>query len=151
MRARPGHLGLAGYRLPTEAEWEYACRAGMEAARPYGRSVELMTRYGWSLRNSGNRAHPVGRLKPNGLGLFDTLGNVMEWVDDPPRPADPCRAVDVEPPGRPAYTGPADRHPRGGAFTSPPGLLRSGCRFLNPGDYRQGVVGFRLARTVTRP
>ncbi len=68
-----------GYRLPMEAEWEYACRAGAASARPYGRAVGWLSEYGWSGANSGLVLHPVGRLKPNDLGLFDMLGNVWEF------------------------------------------------------------------------
>jgi formylglycine-generating enzyme required for sulfatase activity/tRNA A-37 threonylcarbamoyl transferase component Bud32 len=83
MRIKPGHLKLTGYRLPTEAEWEYACRSGSVVARYFGRSEELLPRYVWFWKNSEERAWPPGRKRPNDLGLFDTLGNVYEWVEDP--------------------------------------------------------------------
>lgn len=82
MRIKAGHLKLMGYRLPTEAEWEYGCRSGSVVARYYGRSEELLPRYGWYLKNGDARAWPVGRLRPNELGLFDTLGNTLEWVEE---------------------------------------------------------------------
>jgi formylglycine-generating enzyme required for sulfatase activity len=65
------------YRLPTEAEWEYAVRAGDSFCR-YGPLVEVA----WFRDNSGGTTHPVGEKKPNGFGLYDTLGNVWEWVQD---------------------------------------------------------------------
>ena len=65
------------YRLPTEAEWEYAARAGDSSCR-YGPLVEVS----WFHDNSGGTTHPVGGKKPNGFGLYDTLGNVWEWVQD---------------------------------------------------------------------
>ena len=65
------------YRLPTEAEWEYAARAGNSSCR-YGPLVEVA----WSRDNSGGKTHPVGEKKPNAFGLHDTLGNVWEWVQD---------------------------------------------------------------------
>src|SRR5262249_22813917 len=68
-----------GYRLPTEVEWEYICRAGTETARPFGSSEELIPRYGWTWLNSKERTSPGGRLLPNEFGLFDILGNVWEW------------------------------------------------------------------------
>jgi formylglycine-generating enzyme required for sulfatase activity/tRNA A-37 threonylcarbamoyl transferase component Bud32 len=75
-------LKKTGYRLPTEAEWEFACRAGTVTSRPYGESPKPLPGYAWSAENSGNRTHPVGLLKPNDLGLFDMLGNALEWTAD---------------------------------------------------------------------
>ena len=73
----------SGYRLPTEAEWEYVCRAGAVTSRYYGGSRRLLPRYAWYLQNSPKtQASPCGRLKPNELGLFDLLGNVYEWCQD---------------------------------------------------------------------
>src|SRR5205823_2434123 len=71
-----------GYRLPTAVEWECACRAGTVTARPYGRGLELLDRYAWSLRNGRDQLWPCGRLKPNDLGLFDILGNALEWCQE---------------------------------------------------------------------
>ena len=82
MKIKRNHLKLTGYRLPTEAEWEYACRAGSVVGRYYGRTEELLPRYGWYQKNAEDHAWPVGRLRPNDLGLFDTLGNALEWVED---------------------------------------------------------------------
>ena len=75
-------LKRTGYRLPTEAEWEYACRAGTVTSRYYGVSVELLGKYAWYQANSQDHAWPGGSLLPNDLGLFDMLGNVFEWVQD---------------------------------------------------------------------
>jgi eukaryotic-like serine/threonine-protein kinase len=75
-------LNRTGYRLPTEAEWEYAGRAGAVTSRYYGVSVELLGKYAWYLTNSQGHAHPAGNLIPNDLGLFDILGNVYEWCQD---------------------------------------------------------------------
>src|SRR5262249_8151584 len=77
-----GYLKRMGYRLPTEAEWEYACRAGTETSHAHGRSQALLASYAWYDRNAENRAHAVGRLRPNDLGLFDMLGNAAEWCQD---------------------------------------------------------------------
>jgi formylglycine-generating enzyme required for sulfatase activity len=83
MRAKPDFLNKRGYRLPTEAEWEYACRAGAVTARPYGETEELLGYYAWHARNPGDRAmRPVGSLKPNDFGLFDMLGNASERCHD---------------------------------------------------------------------
>ena len=73
-------LAATGYRLPTEAEWEYACRSGTITSRYYGDSTDLLDKYAWYQANSQDHAWPCGSLLPNDLGLFDMLGNVFEWV-----------------------------------------------------------------------
>ena len=75
-------LERTGYRLPTEAEWEYACRSGAITSRYYGLSIDLLGKYAWYLANSQDHAWPCGSLLPNDLGLFDMLGNVYEWCQD---------------------------------------------------------------------
>ena len=75
-------LQRTGYRLPTEAEWEYACRAGAVTSRYYGLSLDLLDAYAWYQANSKDHAWPCGSLLPNDLGLFDMLGNVYEWCQD---------------------------------------------------------------------
>lgn len=71
------------YRLPTEAEWEYAARSGGKKERYAGTSSPVdLKNYGWFDANSGNRTHPVGKKRPNGLGLYDMSGNVSEWCQD---------------------------------------------------------------------
>lgn len=70
------------YRLPSEAEWEYACRAGSTAAFCFGNDERQLADYAWYLDNSDEDAHPVGLKEPNRWGLYDMHGNVSEWVLD---------------------------------------------------------------------
>ena len=83
-RPRPGHLGKKGYRLPDLEEWKCGCRAGSTTRFSFGDSARLLPDYAWYFSNSRSegqhRARAVGTTKPNSLGLFDTYGNVWEWV-----------------------------------------------------------------------
>lgn len=83
MKLKPNYLSLTGYRLPSEAEWEHACRARTMTSRYYGESTEVLDRYAWYKEDSQiTWTLPVGSMRPNDFGLFDMLGNVMEWCQE---------------------------------------------------------------------
>ena len=134
------------YRLPTEAEWEYACRAGASAAYSFGNNERQLPQYAWYSGNSNITTHPVGELKPNAWGLFDMHGNVYEWCQDLYGPYE--RLQVVSDPIGPA-SGDHGRVLRGGAFYSQPKNVRGANRSHNnqPGN-RSHDLGFRLARTI---
>jgi formylglycine-generating enzyme required for sulfatase activity len=144
-------LARTGYRLPSEAEWEYACRAGATTSRFYGTSDDLLTSYAWYTRNTANEStRPVGLLRPNDWGLFDTYGNVLEWCLDrglsgSEAPADGVREDRLAPEDRAA--GQYRRGLRSSSFYDAPVVLRSARRTLREPASRDNPVGMRLART----
>jgi formylglycine-generating enzyme required for sulfatase activity len=137
-KIKAGYLGLKGYRLPTEAEWEYACRAGSQARYSFGESAELLDRYGWSNRTSLGQAHPVALLKPNDLGLFDMSGNVWQWLQNGYDDKTFDRGESV--------TGASSRATRGGCWNSGAGDCRAACRHRSSPEFGYYQLGFRLAR-----
>jgi formylglycine-generating enzyme required for sulfatase activity len=147
MKIRADALRRTGYRLPTEAEWEYACRAGAGTSRYYGGNVDLLGRYAWYLATSPDRAMPCGGLLPNDLGLFDMLGNAWEWCQDRASLYRPDRAgVIVDDINMVEYVH-EPRLLRGGAFTDRPAHVGSAIRHWVLPAERGFACGFRLART----
>lgn len=134
-----------GYRLLTEAEWEYACRASTRTRYSFGDDVSDLGEYFWYEKNSGNAPHPVGTRKPNPWGLYDMHGNVWEWCWDwyGPYPSEP----QVDPVGPPA----GDRRVlRGGSFNFRAVFLRSAVRIGSGPENRYLNYGFRCARGPRR-
>lgn len=162
MRLPDDYLQRTGYRLPTEAEWEYAARAGTTTSRFFGDSDSLLGEYAWYSRNppkrkgdpvdpnDPQRTSPVGQLKPNPFGLFDVYGNVWEWTQSSVLPY-PAGAVhtDVEEDIL-VISDSTARVRRGGAFPYEAAMMRSAARgTVNAFPFgRRDNVGFRVARTV---
>lgn len=146
------YLHRTGYRLPTEAEWEYAARAGTKTAWHFGDDVSLLPRYAWYDGNARReRIYPVARLLPNQWGLFDMLGNVWEWTFDRRQkyPSDRSVTEDVEDSVLRVSNDEA-RTRRGGSFAYEWFTTRSAHRgdtTYFPNQTRDGV-GFRVARTM---
>jgi len=151
MRLPADYLSRTGYRLPTEGEWEFACRAGAITRRFYGSSEELLRNYGWYAGNSQVRAHPVGRLKPNDFGLFDMHGNIWQWCQEKALASRPWE-------GKPAPTEDREdtdpveelhgRPLRGGAFYDQPPFLRCTSRRSERPYMVDDYFGMRVARTI---
>lgn len=128
------------YRLPTEAEWEYACRGGGEPS-PGGAEIEA---FAWYADNSGEATHPVGLKRPNPWGLHDLLGNVAEWTQDVYGPY--LRVDEIEDPAGPA-TGSA-RAVRGGSWRAFRPALRCAARVGTPESYQLPHVGLRVVQEI---
>ena len=148
MQAKEKFWELSGYRLPTEAEWEFACRADTVTSRDYGLTEDLLPKYAWYQANSQNRMWPVAGLKPNEYGLFDMLGNALEWCQD----ADESYKIE----GNSAVSDATDtgtitistrRVLRGGSFGNRPTYLRSADRYYEQPDNRNDNNGLRPSRT----
>ncbi len=138
--------GAKGYRLPTEAEWEYACRAGTTTVWSFGSDAANIAEYAWYADNSGDKPHPVAEKKPNPWGLYDMHGNLWEWVEDcwhdnyQGAPSDGSAWVDKDCPRRVV---------RGGSFNGPPRRLRSAFRIRVQPAFRFDRNGFRCVRSLS--
>jgi formylglycine-generating enzyme required for sulfatase activity len=141
---------LSGYRLPTEAEMEYATRAGAVTIRYFGETEELLPKYAWYMKNSKAQKWPVGSLKPNDFGLFDVQGNVFTWCQDrlKPYPRQKGQEADEDREDILVISPIQNRVLRGGSFKGQASFLRSADRTSNVPATRNGNVGFRVARTL---
>ena len=142
-----------GYRLPTEAEWEYACRAGTEQPYDFG-GPDKLRQYAWFAENSNQRTHPVGQKRPNGFGLYDLYGNVSEWCEDVYSATYYRESPATDPRGPPNPGKDVKRVIRGGSWKSSAGQCRATARQgERTGDtdacFSTDYCGFRCARRAT--
>ena len=143
------HYDRFGYRLPTEAEWEFACRAGTSTDYYWGNDTTGAANYAWFSDNATNACHPVGNKLPNAFGLYDMAGNVSQWVNDQfgQYPSQPC----VDPIGpvslsEEQFLSSGQRPVRGGSWKTGTSFLRSSCRkyeYPTPADIIAEYIGFR--------
>ena len=135
----------ARFVLPTEAQWEYACRAGSTTTYAFGDAETELVEYGWYDRNSHGTTHPVGEKRPNAWGLYDMHGNVGEWCTDRYDDRYFASSPTDDPPG--AATGPY-RVRLGGCWAHRAELCRSACRDRSSPDIYSSGFGFRVARVM---
>jgi GTPase Era involved in 16S rRNA processing len=131
--------GESRYRLPTEAEWEYACRSGSSGTYCFGDGESLLGRYAWDYSNSNSKTHPVGEKKPNAWGLYDMHGNVREWCQDWYEGYSHGSVIDPVGPSSGIY-----HVYRGGSWFNVTGLQSASRNWYGPGC-GDDQNGFRLA------
>jgi len=149
-KLKANYLSLTGYRLPTEAEIEYATRAGSLTSRYYGETEELLPKYAWYFKNSQGKTWPVGTKKPNDFGLFDMQGNAYTWCQERYKSYSQGQGEgqkedkeDID-----SINNQESRVLRGGSFSYPTWIVRSSYRNRDVPTYRGNFVGFRVARTI---
>lgn len=138
--------GSASYRLPSEAEWEYAARSGSESEFFFGDEAGRLVEFAWYSANSNNQTHPVAQKKPNAWGLYDMHGNVWEWMQDDWQPS-----YDGAPANGSARIDPKQgsaKVVRGGAWSVVARYCRSAARYYGNPDSRTSHVGFRLVKSA---
>jgi eukaryotic-like serine/threonine-protein kinase len=147
MRVDVRAVAEGGYRLPAEAEWEYACRAGASTIRYFGSSTEVLGHHEWYLDNSNRKAQRCGSKLPNDFGLFDMLGNVYEWCHDRSQ-THPAESKTLSVLWSDQIVADEDRVVRGGSVLQWAERLRSAARNWTAPREGMGDLGFRPARTI---
>ncbi len=145
----PNYISLTGYRLPTQAEREWACRAGSTEPWHFGSDEAYTDRFEWTMPHSMDRPQPVGTKRPNLFGLFDMGGNLAEWADNSATP--PYRSDDtffIEDRGSKTTSPTENRVLSGGRYRFSSTSAQSNSSVLEPSNYVSVTVGFRIARTV---
>jgi formylglycine-generating enzyme required for sulfatase activity len=146
LRARKLIAAGEEIRLPSEAEWEYACRAGTTTAFSFGNKADDLGAYAWYQANSKGEDPPVGRKKPNAWGLYDMHGYVWEWCADAWSATHKGATTD----GSPRLAGGKERVIRGGSFADPPERCRCAARAGKATTYKDDKIGFRCIKAAAR-
>ena len=152
MQLAAGCRTKRGYRLPTEEEWEYACRARATTQFGFGQPKDprLLARYTWTSQSSDNRTHPVAALRPNRRGLFDLHGNLWEWTMSLENLEQASHEFDQNMTNRIVLSvGNGSRVLRGGSFNGDPGFCRSAFRVDGHPALIGDDLGFRAARACS--
>jgi len=152
LREKTGQI----YRLPTEAEWEYACRAGSTTLFYFGNDTTLLTDYAWHKSNSDGKLHPVGQKKPNAWGLYDMVGNTWEWCEDWWDPEYYSRSGQKNPVNEEPYLykSPTSGEEftvhvaRSGSFGHPPQAHESAHRHGTRPNLARPMISFRCVREI---